>query len=139
MTPITDSEKLQMLANWFDVNRPGEGDEVQQDLRRIASEIESIRKQLEEKDAKIIDLTGGYNRGYFVGIKEAQEKQASEFKELLKRCEDLEAENQQLKLKVVEDAVRFAMYMSGKSTIGDQDYFKRSFEAGYYKTWKINN
>lgn len=64
---------------------------------------------------------------------------SGEFEKLRKRCEDMEAENQQLKLKVVEDAVRFSMYMTGKSTIGDQDYFRRSFEAGYYKTWKIDN
>lgn len=63
----------------------------------------------------------------------------SELESLRKRCEDLDAANQQLNLKVREDAVRFAMYMSGKSTIGDQGYFIRSFDGGYFKTWKIDN
>lgn len=37
---MTDAEKLRALADWFDATRPGGGDEVQRDLRRIADAVD---------------------------------------------------------------------------------------------------
>lgn len=40
MGNFTDSEKLRNLAKWLDVKYPTQKDEVQQDLRRIADNLE---------------------------------------------------------------------------------------------------
>lgn len=39
---MNDSEKLRKLAQWFDSTPPGNGDEVQMDLRRIGSILANL-------------------------------------------------------------------------------------------------
>ena len=52
-----DNDKLNWLADWFDANdSPGEADEVQQDLRRIAARIAELEAALRE----IRDQQGAY-------------------------------------------------------------------------------
>jgi hypothetical protein len=43
---MTDSEKLRLLANWLDKEYPNNNDEVQRDLREIASKIEKMQEEL---------------------------------------------------------------------------------------------
>jgi Ethanolamine utilization protein EutJ (predicted chaperonin) len=38
---MTDSEKLRTVADWFDKCHAGSGNEVQRDLRRIATQLET--------------------------------------------------------------------------------------------------
>jgi hypothetical protein len=46
MEKLSDEEKLLTLANWLDVKFPGQDDEVQQDLRKIAKELSAEEGRL---------------------------------------------------------------------------------------------
>lgn len=111
-----------------------ECDRLSNNVRQLELKLESANSDIKSIRAENERLKAAHNANIQIF-----EETKSEITSLRKRCEDLEADNQQLNLKVREDSVRFAMYMSGKSTIGDQDYFIRSFNGGYFKTWKIDN
>jgi len=44
---MSNEEKLLTLANWLDVKFPGQDDEVQQDLRKIAKELSDGRRAID--------------------------------------------------------------------------------------------
>lgn len=46
MEKLSDEEKLLTLAKWLDVKFPGQDDEVQQDLRKIAKELSDGRRAI---------------------------------------------------------------------------------------------
>lgn len=84
---MTDSEKLIALADWYDLRMPGNGDEVQQDLRRIANELISLRAE-NERLKELLSQTEA------VQDKTALILKSQSIEILRKRCEDLEAEKE---------------------------------------------
>lgn len=52
----TDSEKLELLAKWFDKKYPNEPTEVQDDLRRIATRIAELEKKLADRDELLTSI-----------------------------------------------------------------------------------
>lgn len=52
----TDLEKLELLAKWFDKKYPNEPTEVQDDLRRIATRIAELEKNLADRDELLTSI-----------------------------------------------------------------------------------
>ena len=65
-----DNDKLNWLADWFAANdSPGEADEAQQDLRRIAARIAELEKALREiRDSPYCDYESQPATSYGTGV-----------------------------------------------------------------------
>ena len=50
---VSGPDGLRMLAAWFDATQPGEIDQVQQDLRRWASDMERAADRLDRAEAVV--------------------------------------------------------------------------------------